>query len=41
MGIDEDRTPGGSWMWPAGLTDGPSRTLLATGELSWYEVVPE
>ncbi|MFF2951569.1 SUKH-4 family immunity protein [Kitasatospora sp. NPDC057965] len=35
MGIDESAEPGGSWTWPVGLTDGPSRTLLAAGELSW------
>ncbi|MFB7476074.1 SUKH-4 family immunity protein [Kitasatospora sp. NPDC056184] len=35
MGLDEGGRSGGSWTWPAGLTDGPSRTLLASGELSW------
>ncbi|MFB8202376.1 SUKH-4 family immunity protein [Kitasatospora purpeofusca] len=32
MGADEGGEAGG---WPAGLTDGESRALLASGELSW------
>ncbi|MER7708651.1 SUKH-4 family immunity protein [Kitasatospora sp. NPDC097605] len=35
MGIDEGGKCGGTWAWPAGLTDERSRTMLAAGELSW------